>query len=97
MGRCYEPGHGFMKGGIMLYELSEADRRQMTLMEAAVQPGQEKKRALMRALDKVNDKYGRDSMRSLSQGPSEAFWHMRRNKMSGLMTTQWKDLPSAWA
>ncbi|UQZ88312.1 SOS mutagenesis and repair protein UmuC [Deltaproteobacteria bacterium Smac51] len=97
MERCYEPGHGFMKGGIMLYELCEADRRQMTLMEAAVQPGQEKKRALMRALDKVNDKYGRDSMHSLSQGPSEAFWHMRRNKMSGLMTTQWKDLPAVQA
>ena len=61
--RCFEPGHGFMKGGIMLYELSDAERRQMTLMEAAVTPDQEKKRALMRALDSVNDKYGRDPLR----------------------------------
>ncbi len=86
--RCYQPGHGFMKGGIMLYELSEAERRQMTLMEAAVSPGRDKKRALMRALDTVNDKYGRDTMRYLAQGPEEAFWHMRRHKMSGHLTTR---------
>ena len=91
--RCYESGHGFMKGGIMLYELSEADRRQMTLMEAAVTPAQEKKRALMRALDKVNDKYGRDTMRIAGQGAKDAFWHMRRELMSGHMTTQWNQLP----
>ena len=87
-----EPGHGFMKGGIMLYELSDAERRQMTLMEAAVTPDQEKKRALMRALDSVNDKYGRDTMRYAAQGPDDAFWRMRREKMSGHMTTQWDQL-----
>lgn len=66
--RCYEPGHGFMKAGIMLYDLADADRRQMTLMEAAVSPAQEKKRNLMRVLDQVNDKYGRDTMRIAAQG-----------------------------
>ena len=82
-----------MKGGVMLYELSDAERRQMTLTEAAVKPDQEKKRDLMRALDQVNDKYGRDTMRYAAQGPGDAFWHMRRDKMSGHMTTQWDDLP----
>ena len=95
--RCFEPGHGFMKGGIMLYELSDAERRQMTLMEAAVTPDQEKKRALMRALDSVNDKYGRDTMRYAAQGPDDAFWRMRREKMSGHYTTQWAQLASALA
>lgn len=76
----YESGHGFLKGDIMLYELSEADRRQMTLMEAAVNPAQEKKRALMTALDKVHDKYGRDTIRLAAQGPTAAFWQMRREK-----------------
>lgn len=95
--QCYEPGHGFMKGGIMLYELSDADRRQMTLMEAAVTPAQDKKRALMRVLDQVNDKYGRDTMKFAAQGPEDAFWHMRREKMSGHMTTQWDQLATAKA
>ncbi|MDL2226570.1 hypothetical protein LJB86_02810 [Deltaproteobacteria bacterium OttesenSCG-928-M10] len=31
--RFYQSGHGFMKGSIMLYELSDADHRQMTLIE----------------------------------------------------------------
>lgn len=90
--RCYEPGHSFMKGGIMLYELDDADRRQMTLMEAALSPARDKKRALMRALDQVNDKYGLNTMRFLAQGPQDAFWHMKRNKMSGHFTTQWDQL-----
>lgn len=93
----YESGHGFLKGGIMLYELSEADRRQMNLMEAAVNPAQEKKRALMRALDKVNDKYGRDTMRLAAQGQADAFWHMRREKISGLFTSRWDQLAIAKA
>jgi len=91
---CYAPRHGFMKGGIMLYELSDAERRQMTLMEAAVTREQEKKRTLMRVLDKVNDKYGRDTVRFAAQGPSDAFWHMRREKISGHLTTQWDQLPT---
>ncbi len=93
--RCYQPGHGFMKGGIMLYNLAEAARRQMTLMEAAVGPAQQKARDLMRALDTVNDRYGRDALRYAAQGPAEADWHMRREKMSGLFTTRWADLAKA--
>ncbi|MDL2259889.1 DUF4113 domain-containing protein [Deltaproteobacteria bacterium OttesenSCG-928-K17] len=61
-------------------------------MEAAVSPAQDKRRALMRALDQVNDKYGRDTMRFLAQGPQDAFWHMKRNKLSGHYTTQWDQL-----
>lgn len=76
----------------MLYELNDADRRQMTLIEAAVTPNQEKKRSLMKALDSVNDKYGRDTMRFAAQWPGDAFWHMRREMMSGHMTTQWEQL-----
>lgn len=79
----------------MLYELSDADRRQMTLMEVAVSPVQEKIRALMKALDQVNDKYGRDTMRFLAQGPQDAFWHMKRNKLFGHLTTQWDQLATA--
>ena len=94
---CFETGHGFMKGGIMLYELCDAERRQMNLMEAAVSPVQEKRRALMRALDSVNDKYGREAMKFAAQGPKDAGWHMRREKMSGHMTTRWDELPKAKA
>jgi len=91
--RCYKAGPGFMKGGLMLYDLVEADRRQLTLMETALEPGRLKRRELMRALDKVNGKYGRETLRYGAQGAPDAFWHMRREKMSGHFTTRWADLP----
>ena len=92
---CYQSGHGFMKGGVMLYELEDAERRQMTLLEAAEAPAREKSRALMAALDQINGKYGRNTLNYLAQGPSDAFWHMRRNKMSGHLTTRWDQLATA--
>lgn len=91
--KCYEPGHGFMKGGIMLFDLAEKDRRQLTLMEVCDAPGDEKKSRLMQALDAVNDRFGRDTLRYVAQGAKDAFWHMRRHKISGCMTTQWDELP----
>ncbi|MDL2226569.1 DUF4113 domain-containing protein [Deltaproteobacteria bacterium OttesenSCG-928-M10] len=43
-------------------------------------------------VDQVNDKYGRDTKHFLTQGLQDAFWHMKRNKMSGHMTTKWDQL-----
>ena len=91
--KCYTPGHGFMKGGIMLYDLYEADARQLTLLEACARPEDERRKRLMKTLDKVNAKYGRDTLRHMAQGPSKAFWHMQRKKKSSDLTTQWAGLP----
>lgn len=90
---CYEPGHGFMKGGVVLFDLQEEGTRQLTLMESIISPDQEKQTRLMRALDTINDKFGKDTLRYMSQGPNDAFWHMQRKKLSGAFTTRWADLP----
>lgn len=90
---CYQPGHGFMKGGIVLFDLQEEGTRQLTLMETVASPEREKQTRLMQALDKVNSKFGRDSIRYMSQGPKDAFWHMQRKRLSGAFTTRWADLP----
>ncbi|MDL2316650.1 Y-family DNA polymerase [Desulfovibrio sp. OttesenSCG-928-A18] len=90
--KCYQSGHGYMKGGILLYDLQEEGSRQMTLMEAVAEPRQQKQTKLMQTLDKVNDLYGRDTLRYLAQGPAKAHWHMTRNLLSGAFTTKWKQL-----
>ena len=95
--KCYRPGPGFMKGGIMLYELFDENRRQRTLLEAGDEAGPKRQRQLMAALDRINRRFGRDTLHFAAQGPDDAFWHMRRQKMSGNFTTKWRDLPRAKA
>ena len=90
--KCFQPGHGYMKGGILLYDLQEEGSRQMTLMEAVADSKQEQQTKLMKALDKVNDRYGRDTLKYLAQGPVKAHWHMTRNLLSGAFTTKWAQL-----
>ena len=90
---CYRPNHGFMKGGILLFGLAEEGNRQLTLMEAALPGSDAKRRALMRAMDKINDKYGRNTLHAAAQGEADAPWRMRRHKMSPCYTTCLKDFP----
>lgn len=91
--KCFTPGHSFMKGGIVLWEISDQSRRQMTLMEAVPDPARLKRGSLMAAVDTLNDKYGRDTLRFAAQGNKNAFWHMQRNKMSPYYTNRWEELP----
>ena len=90
--KCYQPGHDYMKGGIILFDIQERDSRQLTLMESTPSPETERQTKLMKALDSVNDRFGRGTIRYLSQGPTEAFWHMQRKMMSGAYTTRWEEL-----
>ena len=90
---CYAPGRDFMKGGIILYDIAEKNRRQLTLFEAAPDAGAGRRRKLMGVMDSINDRYGRDTLRPAAQGPAQARWHMQRNRMSAHYTTRWEELP----
>ena len=93
LNNCYKTGIKYMKSGIMLYDITnENAQRQMSLLEAYVNIKDKRQRKLMKAMDKVNDKYGRDTLHYLAQGPVDARWHMTRRKMSGRITTQWQEL-----
>lgn len=91
--KCYTPGHAFMKGGIVLWEISDQHKRQLTLLEAVHDPGRTKNRNLMAVIDTLNDKYGRDTLTFAAQGNKDAFWHMQRKRMSPYYTNRWADLP----
>lgn len=97
LGCCYQKGFGFMKGGIMLYDLVEEDKRQLSLFEMVLPENGEKNRKIMQALDGINKRYGRDTLRLASQGKENARWRMRREKMSPYYTTKFSDLPVARA
>jgi len=52
----------------------------------------DKRKLLMDTVDKLNRKYGQDTMFYASSGLQKD-WQMRRAKLSPSWTTRWRDLP----
>ena len=85
---CRE-GHRYKKAGIMLLSLTPADRRQGALFD----PGDgERSRALMAALDAVNARMGRGTLRFGTEGFDRP-WAMRQAHRSPARTTRWGEVP----
>jgi DNA polymerase V len=89
--RLYKKNLPYNKAGIMLTGLSDAAVRQRNLFQASTE---EKSRPLMEALDRVNDRWGRDVLRYASSGLQRE-WRMKQAKKSPAYTTCWDELPTA--
>lgn len=91
--QLFRPGLAYAKAGVMLYALEAADRRQGSLLSTASPAEDRRRQALMRALDAINGKFGRESIFFGAQGLGEADWHMRQAHRSPRLTTRWNELP----
>jgi DNA polymerase V len=88
--RIYRTGFAYKKAGVMLSGLEPERRRQSSLL---VDPERERKSAaLMQAMDSINARWGRGSLRPLATG-FDVSWTMRREKLSPAWTTCWDALP----
>jgi DNA polymerase V len=94
----YRPAE-YVRAGVILLEIAEIGRRQMSLFEAGLPEGKKGSRGrgceLMKALDAVNEKFGRGTLKYLSEGPADAPWHMQRGRKSPDYLTSWEDIPKA--
>jgi DNA polymerase V len=90
--QMYKPDVYYQKAGVMLMELVPNEGRQDDLFGYSAQA--ESSQKLMAALDQVNDKYGRGTLRLLSEGVQKC-WAMRRGYMSPNYCTDWNALPIA--
>src|SRR5215469_14404964 len=86
---CYKKGFRYWKAGVLLEGLVPVDCIQGDLFQAADSPRQ---KALMRAWDRVNQRFGRDTMQLAGQGLKPR-WQMRREMLSPRFTTCWEELP----
>lgn len=91
--RLFRPGHAYAKAGVMLYGLEAADRRQAGLFCATAPEEDRRRQALMRTLDAINGKFGREAVIFGAQGLGKADWHMRQAHRSPRLTTRWDELP----
>ena len=86
--RMFKPEYQYKKAGIMLSEISPVTQRQGDLLE----PETTSNAKLMQALDKLNQRYGRGTVKVSTQGAFKG-WQMRQELRSPNYTTAWDDVP----
>lgn len=92
--KIYRPGYAYQKAGVMLQELSPKQARQISLFQDTERDARSER--LMSVLDGVNQKWGRGTVRLLSEGIDKN-WGMRRGNLSPAYTTSWDELPKVLA
>jgi len=91
LGRIYRPGLAYQKAGVMLLDLSPASREQAGLFEDSSDKI-EKAARRTEALDKINQYFGRHTLRYASELLGNR-WQMRNRMKSPCYTTRWDELP----
>ncbi len=86
--RMFRPGYQYKKAGIVLSEISPVTHRQGDLLA----PEPTSNTGLMQALDALNQRYGRGTVKVSSQGAFKD-WQMRQERKSPNYTTCWGDVP----
>lgn len=89
--QIYRPGYDYMKAGVSLGELVTAEAQQQDLFQSTTT--HEKAGRLMHALDTINQKMGRATLRLASEGvQSQQPWRMKQELKSPAYTTCWDEL-----
>jgi DNA polymerase V len=90
--RIYKPGFNYAKAGVMLSEIVPKEGIQNDLFS---QPATNlKSEALMSAMDAINHKMGRESIKLASEGFKRP-WKMRQGNKSPNYTTDWDSVITA--
>jgi DNA polymerase V len=87
--RIFKPGYQYKKAGVMLSEITPASQRQGDLLDA----GPASKDRLMQALDTLNQRYGRGTVKVSTQGAYQG-WQMLQERKSPNYTTCWEEVQS---
>lgn len=88
--KLYKPGLSYAKAGVFLTNLHSQYDVTASLFEAENRDQAKDKRA-MQAVDKINKKFGRDTLNLLSNGIIKP-WQMQQTQVSPKVTTSWKEL-----
>jgi DNA polymerase V len=94
----YQPGYRLAKAGVMLLDIQPASREQFELDLG--EPIAERDRSrLMKAMDSVNDRWGKGTVKVGSGRVGEAprDWGMKQDRKTPGYTTEWSDMPTAKA
>lgn len=90
--RIFKPGYHYKKAGVCLEDLIPKDPRQLDMFHQPSDETLEKTEVLMSIFDRINQKFGRSTIRLAAEGYSKP-WAMRAELKSPAYTTRWSDLP----
>lgn len=88
LGRVYKPGFVYHKAGVLLTDIVPEAERQQSLTDGI---DGDRRLRLMEAVDSINRKHGRHTVRPLAAGRERA-WEMKRGRLSGRYTTRLDEL-----
>jgi DNA polymerase V len=84
----FKPGYKYKKAGIVLSEITHSSQRQGDLLEPITTSNEK----LMSALDGLNKRYGRGTVKVSTQGAYKQ-WQMKQERKSPDYTTDWYSIP----
>lgn len=94
--KIYRPKYGYKKAGVMLIDLTDENRQQLSLMDTPQTEGErQRSQKLMATMDALNEKMGKGTVR-LGLSEKNAPWHLRCAHRSPRYTTNWDELMKAY-
>jgi DNA polymerase V len=91
---AFQQGFQYAKAGVMLFDLADRHKRQGNLLDFVTSNEQTvRDKKLMSALDMVNKRFGRGTIRFGAEGNEDAPWHMKHSRRSPRYTSAWEDVP----
>ncbi|MGE5604891.1 MAG: Y-family DNA polymerase [Bacteroidota bacterium] len=84
----YRKGYRYKKAGVLALDIVPEDQVQGALFDRV---DRDKHAAVMKTLDAINSKYGRDTLKIAAQGSGKK-WRLRQEKLSPSYTTKWDDI-----
>ena len=84
----YQAGYSYKKAGVIALDIVSENAIQGSLFD---QVDRERHSDIMKTMDLINAKYGRDTVKIAAQGLGQS-WKLRQEKLSPCYTTRWKDI-----
>lgn len=84
----FQPGYRYKKAGVLVFGIEPEDQVQGSLFDRV---DRSKQAEVMKTLDRINAKYGRDTLKLAVQGSGQR-WKLRQEKLSPCYTTRWQDI-----
>ena len=88
----FQAGYMYKKAGVMLMDICSENVVQGNLFDKV---DREKQRNLMEVLDRVNDRYGRNTLKFAVMGDGQA-WKIKQLRLSPCYTTRMSDFPKVY-
>lgn len=87
LNRIYRKGYNYKKAGIMLYDIRDPDQVQLDMFNRPIGDPR-----LMSVIDKINDRFGKETAKFAMQGNTHKKWAMHSENKTPAYTTRFDEV-----